>query len=46
VITVSGNPLTDIGLLGEPANITGVWKHGVRVKQIVANQAQSMADSR
>jgi imidazolonepropionase-like amidohydrolase len=46
VITVSGNPLTDIGLLGEPANITGVWKHGVRVKQIVANQAQSTADSR
>jgi imidazolonepropionase-like amidohydrolase len=32
VITLSANPLTDIGLLGEPENVTGVWKHGVRVK--------------
>ena len=32
VITVAGNPLTDIGLLADPANVTGVWKHGAQVK--------------
>lgn len=32
VITVSGNPLTDINLLGEPTNVIGVWKFGRRVK--------------
>lgn len=35
VITLSGNPLTEIGLLAEPANVTGVWKHGVRVKRLL-----------
>jgi imidazolonepropionase-like amidohydrolase len=37
VITLSGNPLRDIGLLGEPKNVTGVWKHGERVKPLPAN---------
>jgi imidazolonepropionase-like amidohydrolase len=32
VITLSANPLADISVLAEPANVTGVWKHGVRVK--------------
>lgn len=32
LITVAANPLTDISLLADPANITGVWKHGVAVK--------------
>jgi imidazolonepropionase-like amidohydrolase len=34
VITLAGNPLDDIALLAEPANVTGVWKHGVRVKPV------------
>ena len=34
VITLSGNPLHDIALLGEPQNVTGVWKHGARVKPL------------
>ena len=32
VITLAGDPLADIDLLGDPANVTGVWKAGVRVK--------------
>jgi imidazolonepropionase-like amidohydrolase len=33
VITVAGDPLADIRLLGDAANVTGVWKAGVRVKR-------------
>jgi imidazolonepropionase-like amidohydrolase len=32
VITVDGDPLSDITLLAQPARITGVWKAGRRVK--------------
>jgi imidazolonepropionase-like amidohydrolase len=32
VITVTGNPVDDLALLADPANITGVWKRGVAVK--------------
>ncbi len=31
VLTVRGDPSTSIEVLADPANITGVWKHGVRV---------------
>jgi imidazolonepropionase-like amidohydrolase len=34
VITLAADPLTDIALLADPANITGVWKHGVVVKRL------------
>jgi imidazolonepropionase-like amidohydrolase len=34
LITLAANPLTDIALLADPANITGVWKHGVAVKRL------------
>ena len=34
VITLAADPLTDIALLADPANITGVWKHGVAVKRL------------
>ncbi|MBW3657593.1 MAG: amidohydrolase family protein [Actinobacteria bacterium] len=32
VITVAGDPLRDIALLGDAGNVSGVWKAGVRVK--------------
>jgi imidazolonepropionase-like amidohydrolase len=32
VIAVAGNPLADITLLADPANVTHVWKSGLRVK--------------
>ncbi len=32
VIAVSGNPLDDIGLLADAANVTEVWKDGTLVK--------------
>lgn len=32
VITVAGNPLDDISVLADPANVTGVFKGGRRVK--------------
>lgn len=32
VLTLDADPLADIGVLAEPAHITGVWKAGVRVK--------------
>jgi imidazolonepropionase-like amidohydrolase len=32
VITVAADPLADITVLADPANITGVWKHGARAK--------------
>jgi imidazolonepropionase-like amidohydrolase len=32
VITLRGNPLDDIAVLAEPANVTGVWKTGVQLK--------------
>jgi imidazolonepropionase-like amidohydrolase len=28
VITLAGDPLADINLLTDPANVTAVWKHG------------------
>jgi imidazolonepropionase-like amidohydrolase len=31
VVTVTGDPSTDIGVLADPANITGVWVAGRRV---------------
>jgi imidazolonepropionase-like amidohydrolase len=34
LITLAADPLTDIALLADPANITGVWKHGVAVKRL------------
>lgn len=34
VITVDGNPLDDMALLGDPGRITGVWKAGTRVKPL------------
>ncbi|HET7489688.1 MAG TPA: amidohydrolase family protein [Acidimicrobiales bacterium] len=32
VITVAADPLTDIAVLADPAQVTGVWKRGRRVK--------------
>jgi imidazolonepropionase-like amidohydrolase len=32
VLTVAGDPLTDLGALADPTRITGVWQAGVRVK--------------
>ena len=32
LITVAGDPLTDLSVLADPTRITGVWKAGVRVK--------------
>ncbi|HEU4427054.1 MAG TPA: amidohydrolase family protein [Pilimelia sp.] len=32
VITVDGDPLSDLAVLADPARITGVWQAGVRVK--------------
>jgi imidazolonepropionase-like amidohydrolase len=32
VLTVAADPLADIGVLAEPASVTGVWKLGERVK--------------
>lgn len=32
VITVAGDPSADIGVLADPANVTGVWKLGERVR--------------
>ncbi len=32
VITIATDPLTDVAVLAEPANVTGVWRHGVRAK--------------
>ncbi len=32
VITVNANPLDDLTILADAANVTGVWKAGVRVK--------------
>jgi imidazolonepropionase-like amidohydrolase len=34
VITLAGDPLANIGLLAEPANVTGVWKHSIAVKRL------------
>jgi imidazolonepropionase-like amidohydrolase len=31
IITVAGNPLADIAVLGRPEHITGVWRNGRRV---------------
>lgn len=31
VLTVTGDPSTDVAVLADPAAITGVWKHGRRV---------------
>jgi imidazolonepropionase-like amidohydrolase len=36
VITVAADPLSDIGLLAEPASVTGVWKRDVAVKRLDA----------
>jgi imidazolonepropionase-like amidohydrolase len=33
VITLAGDPLADINLLTDPANVTAVWKHGVAAKR-------------
>ena len=35
VITVAGNPLDDIGLLADAANISHIWKDGALVKDAV-----------
>ena len=40
LITLTADPLADIGLLAEPANITGVWKHGVAVKRLNDQERQ------
>jgi imidazolonepropionase-like amidohydrolase len=32
VITLAADPLTDISVLADPANVTGVWKRGTQVK--------------
>jgi imidazolonepropionase-like amidohydrolase len=32
VLTLDADPLADLGVLAEPAHITGVWKAGARVK--------------
>ena len=32
VITLAANPIDDIAVLADPANVTGVWKTGVRLK--------------
>jgi imidazolonepropionase-like amidohydrolase len=32
VIAVAADPLTDIAVLADPANVTAVWKHGEAVK--------------
>lgn len=32
VITVASDPLADIAVLADPANVTGVWKAGTRLK--------------
>ena len=32
VICVNGDPITDISVLAEPANVTHVFKHGIRYK--------------
>jgi imidazolonepropionase-like amidohydrolase len=32
VIVVDGDPLADLGILGDPTRITGVWRAGRRVK--------------
>jgi imidazolonepropionase-like amidohydrolase len=32
VICVAGDPSTDISLLGNPDNVTHVWRGGVRYK--------------
>jgi imidazolonepropionase-like amidohydrolase len=32
VITVTGDPLTELGILADPGRISGVWRGGVRVK--------------
>ena len=32
VITLDADPLADIGVLAEPAHVTGVWTRGRRVK--------------
>ena len=34
VLTVSADPLADIGVLADPAKISCVWKHGVLVKDL------------
>ena len=36
VITLSGDPLSDISVLSEPANVTGVWQAGRQVKGALA----------
>jgi imidazolonepropionase-like amidohydrolase len=32
VLTLAGDPLADLSLLAEPANVTGVWRASERVK--------------
>jgi imidazolonepropionase-like amidohydrolase len=32
VITLSGDPVSDISVLSSPANVTGVWRGGVQMK--------------
>jgi imidazolonepropionase-like amidohydrolase len=36
VIAVAGDPVADVGLLADPANVTHVWKAGVLVKRPAA----------
>jgi imidazolonepropionase-like amidohydrolase len=33
VITLAADPLANIGLLADPANVTAVWKHGAEAKR-------------
>jgi imidazolonepropionase-like amidohydrolase len=32
LLTLDADPLSDLGVLADPANITGVWRAGRRVK--------------
>ena len=34
VITVDGDPLDDVGVLADPARVTGVWRGGTRVAPV------------
>ena len=36
MITLDADPLADIGVLADPARITGVWTRGRQVKGVAA----------
>lgn len=40
ILTLAADPLADLSILAEPANITGVWKAGVRVKPYEAEHTR------